>query len=238
VKLTREAIQSGSIRRLIAAADPSLELLSDAEMRASLDAMLGAPDAPAETWVFAYGSLIWNPAFHFVEQRVGTVHGFHRRFCLWTHLGRGSPAAPGLMLALEPGGSCRGVAYRIAPDAVACELEIIWKREMLGRAYRPRWVAVRTDAGPVRALAFTMNRAYERYAGRLPEDVVAATIAAAAGQLGRCSEYLYNTVAHLEALGIHDRPLTRLRDRVARHASPTASDDSRHRGMVPARDKK
>jgi cation transport protein ChaC len=234
VKLTREAIQSGSIRRLIAAADPTLELLSDAEMRASLEATLGAPAAPRDVWVFAYGSLIWNPAFHFIEQRVGTVHGFHRRFCLWTHLGRGSPDVPGLMLALEPGGSCRGVAYRIAPAAVACELEILWKREMLGRAYQPRWVAVRTDRGVVRALAFTMNRAYERYAGRLSEDVVAATIAAAAGQLGACSEYLYNTVAHLEALGIRDRPLTRLRDRVAA-ATP---DDSRQRRMVPARRKK
>jgi len=234
VKLTREAIQSGSIRRLIAAADPTMELLSEAEMRASLAAVLAAPAAPPEIWVFAYGSLIWNPAFHFVEQRVGTVHGFHRRFCLWTHLGRGSPEVPGLMLALEPGGSCRGVAYRIAPAAVACELAIIWKREMLGRAYRPRWVPVRTEQGPVRALAFTMNRAYERYAGRLPEDVVAATIAAAAGQLGRCAEYLYNTVAHLEALGIHDRLLTRLRDRVA----AASTDDSRHRAMVPARRKK
>jgi hypothetical protein len=140
VRLTRDSIQSGSIRRLIAALDPSFRLLREAEIRASLDAMLRAPDPPRAIWVFAYGSLMWNPAFEFVEQRVGLVHGFHRRFCLWTHLGRGSPGAPGLMLALEPGGSCRGVVYRIAADAVATELEIIWRREMLSTSYVPRWV--------------------------------------------------------------------------------------------------
>ncbi len=230
MRLTRDTIKSGDVRRRIAALDPSFRLLSEAEVRASLAAMLAAPGAPREVWVFAYGSLIWNPAFHFAEQRVGLLHGFHRRFCLWTHLGRGSPQAPGLMLALEPGGSCRGVAYRIAPDAVASELEIIWLREMLGRAYQPRWVAVRTSAGPVRAVAFTINRGHERYAGRLPEDAVAATLACASGELGSCAEYLFNTVAHLEALGIHDRALTRLRNRIAR--------DSRDAEKVPNRAQK
>jgi glutathione-specific gamma-glutamylcyclotransferase len=234
VLLTRETIRSGSIRRLVAALDPSLRLLSEAEVRASLAAMLAAPEAPRAVWVFAYGSLMWNPAFHFVERRVGLVHGFHRRFCLWTHLGRGSPDAPGLMLALEPGGSCRGVVYRIAADAVQSELEIIWLREMLARSYVPRWMPVRTREGTVRAVAFTINRLDERYAGRLPEARVAATIAAASGNLGRCSEYLFNTVAHLEALGIHDRPLTRLRDRVARQcAETTAPRDSQESSKVP-----
>jgi len=209
---------------MIAAANPNLRLLSEAERRASLAAMLGAPTAPREIWVFAYGSLIWNPAFEFVEQRVGLVHGFHRRFCLWTHLGRGSPAEPGLMLALEPGGACRGVAYRIADDAVDAELDIIWRREMVGGSYLPRWVAVRTPQGVVRAIAFTINRTNERYAGRLPDEAVAASIAVASGQLGRCSEYLFNTVAHLAALGIHDRPLERLRDRVARAQADAAGD--------------
>jgi glutathione-specific gamma-glutamylcyclotransferase len=234
MQLTRETIRSGSIRRLIAAQDPSLRLLSEPEVRASLAGMLAAPEAPREVWVFAYGSLMWNPAFHFVERRVGLVHGFHRRFCLWTHLGRGSPDAPGLMLALEPGGSCRGVVYRIAADAVQSELEIIWLREMLGRSYLPRWVPVRTPAGAVRAVAFTINRLNERYAGRLPEERVAATIAGASGHLGPCSEYLFNTVAHLEALGIRDRPLMRLRDRVARQcAETTASSDSQTAFLVP-----
>jgi cation transport protein ChaC len=144
------------------------------------------------------------------------------------------------MLALEPGGSCRGVVYRIAPDAVASELEIVWLREMLGRAYRPRWVTAHTPAGTVRAIAFTMNRAHERYAGRLADDVVVTTIAGASGNLGGCAEYLFNTVAHLEALDIHDRQLTLLRDRIARQRTATmattrAPGDSRHPRKVPAR---
>jgi cation transport protein ChaC len=227
MRLTRETIKSGDIRRMIEAADPGFRMSTEAQIRASLDAMLGAREAPREIWVFGYGSLIWNPAFEYVEQRIGHLHGFHRRFCMWTRLGRGSPAMPGLMLALEPGGSCRGVAYRIADHAVRTELEILWRREMLGDAYRPRWLPVRTPSGPVRAIAFTMNRAYERYAGRLTDEAMATVIARASGQLGACSEYLFNTVAHLAALGIHDRPLERLRDQVARHCAAAAAEPTR-----------
>jgi cation transport protein ChaC len=227
VLLTRENIQSGHIRRMIEAADPGFRMSTEAEIGASLDAMLAAREAPREIWVFGYGSLIWNPAFEYVEQRIGHLHGFHRRFCMWTRLGRGSPATPGLMLALEPGGSCRGVVYRIADAAVRTELEILWRREMLGDAYRARWLKVATPDGPVCAIAFTMNRAYERYAGRLTEEAMADVIARASGQLGACSEYLFNTVAHLAALGIHDRPLERLRDRVARHRAAVAPDPER-----------
>ena len=237
MRLTRDSIKSGAIARLIAAADPTLRLMTDAEIRASLARMLETRPVAGPTWVFAYGSLLWNPAFEFVERRVGIVHGYHRRFCLWTHLGRGSPDCPGLMLALEAGGACRGVAYRIADAAMPDELEIIWRREMIGGSYTPRWVTVRTDAGPVAAVAFTINRANERYAGRLDEGAVAASIARAAGQLGACSEYLFNTVAHLEALGIHDRPLARLRDRVAAHARAQTSDSSAPQ-KVPTRAEK
>lgn len=213
--LTRESIKAGFVQQMVAASPPGFRALTEAELAASLQATLQAPGAPRDIWVFAYGSLIWNPAFHFTDQRIGMVHGYHRRFCLWTHLGRGSPEAPGLILALEPGGSCRGVIYRIAADAVASELEIIWRREMVGGSYAPRWVDVRTSAGKLRALTFTMDRGNERYAGRLSDEVVAAAIAKATGRLGACSEYLFKTVAHLAALGIHDRRLERLRDRVA-----------------------
>jgi len=227
VQLTRENIKAGHVQRMIAAADPGLRLPTEAEIGIALDRMLGAREAPREIWVFGYGSLIWNPAFEFVEQRVGQVHGFHRRFCLWTRLGRGSPASPGLMLGLEPGGSCRGVAYRVAADAVQTELEILWRREMIGGAYRARWLPVRTPDGPVCALAFTINRDYERYAGRLTETAMAEVIARASGQLGRCADYLFNTVTHLAALGIHDRPLERLRDQVARHCAAAAPEQPR-----------
>ncbi len=216
MSLTRESIKAGYVQQMVAAAaNPSFRPLTEAEIQASLQSMLRAPDAPRETWVFGYGSLIWNPAFHFVEQQIGVIHGYHRRFCLWTHLGRGSPDRPGLILALEPGGSCRGVTYRVAADAVESELDIVWRREMVGGSYIPRWVPVRTPTGVVRAVTFVMNRANERYAGRLSEETVAQAIAKATGQLGPCSDYLFNTVAHLAALGIHDRPLERLRDRVA-----------------------
>ncbi len=211
--LTRESIRSGAVRK-IAAEHGLLNILSDAELAASLGGMLDQVDLSAGVWVFGYGSLIWNPAFHFTDRVAGTVHGFHRRFCLWAHLGRGRPEQPGLMLGLERGGSCRGVAYRIAPDAVHEELDILWRREMIGGAYRPRWVRVYTPAGAVRAITFTINPAHERYARGISDEEAAAAIARASGFLGACADYLINTVDHLAELGIHDRPLERLRDRV------------------------
>jgi cation transport protein ChaC len=216
-ELTREAILSGAIRRRIAAADPSLRLRTDEENRASIAAMLAArPDGGGDVWLFAYGSLIWNPTVHFLERRVATVRGWHRRFCLWTHMGRGTEACPGLTLALERGGMCRGVAFRIAAAEAEAELEVVWRREMVTGAYRARWVRMITAEGTGWAIAFVINRGHERYAGLLPESRVAETIAAARGPLGACATYLFNTVAHLEALGVHDRRLARLRQDVLR----------------------
>lgn len=214
--LTRETIRDGILQDMIARADPTVHILTPEELTASRRAILAAgPGTGAgDVWVFGYGSLIWNPAFHFREQRIGRIQGYHRRYCLWTHLGRGSPAAPGLMLALEPGGSCRGVAFRIAADAVEEELEIVWRREMVTGAYRPRWVTVLTDGKPIPAIAFTMNRTYERYAGRLSDETVASVLATACGPMGHCADYLFNTIAHLDALGIADRALHRLGEAV------------------------
>ncbi|HET6520955.1 MAG TPA: gamma-glutamylcyclotransferase, partial [Geminicoccaceae bacterium] len=98
--LTRENIRSGLIRDMIRRADPTMRVLTDEELRASIAAVLTPDLAGRDVWLFGYGSLIWNPAFHFVERRLGTVHGYHRRFCLWTHLGRGTPDFPGLVLGL------------------------------------------------------------------------------------------------------------------------------------------
>jgi cation transport protein ChaC len=211
--LTREQIASGEVRRRILASGYPFPILSEEELAAKLAATLAAREGP-ETWVFGYGSLMWNPAFHYAERRVGRIHGFHRRFCLWTHAGRGTPENPGLTLALERGGSCQGIAFRIAEGEAETELGIVFKREMVSGAYAPRWITVRTDAGMIRAVTFVINHAHDRYAGLLPENRVAEVIASAAGPLGACAEYLHNTVEHLDDLGIIDRHLFRLHDQV------------------------
>jgi cation transport protein ChaC len=215
-RLTREALLGGELQRLVAARG-DVRALSEAELRSTRAALLAGHPAGQDLWVFAYGSLIWNPACHFAERRMARLLGYHRQFCLWTSLGRGSPVRPGLMLGLEHGGSCVGVALRIEAGAIDSELEVIWRREMVTGAYRPCWVPLRTGEGPLRAIAFVINRRHERYARALPEEQVVATIAHAAGSLGACCDYLFNTVAHLEELGIHDRRLRRLAAAVRAH---------------------
>jgi cation transport protein ChaC len=212
--LTREAVLADSIRAYVQLADPALKLSSAEEHRASIQAMLGERPADGDVWLFAYGSLMWNPLIHSTERRVAAVRGFHRRFCLWTHLGRGTSERPGLTLALEPGGACRGIAYRIAEAKAAAELELVWRREMLTGAYRPRWLKLTTAEGPLHAIGFVVNRRHVRYAGRLAEAEVVAALAEANGPLGSCAAYLFDAVSHLEALGVHDRQLTHLRDKV------------------------
>jgi glutathione-specific gamma-glutamylcyclotransferase len=214
-ELTRETVLGDSIRALVRAIDPDIHLLTSQEHRASIAALLARRPDSGDVWLFGYGSLIWNPLIRFTEKRIGTIKGYHRCFCLWTHLGRGTVEKPGLMLGLEPGGSCRGVAFRIAEALAVEELEICWRREMLTNAYAPRWMRVSTGDGPLHALVFRINRSHRRYAGRLPEDTVIASIAQAHGPLGACATYLFNTVAHPEDLGICDRRLIRLRDQVA-----------------------
>lgn len=214
IPLTRENIRSGKIREWIRQHDIDFVPLSDAELAASRAAMFGGDAPTGDVWLFGYGSLIWNPAFHFAERRRATVFGLHRRFCLWTHLGRGSPERPGLVLALDRGGCCRGVAFRIPADQAEEELDIVWRREMVSNAYQPRWLKASTADGPVNAIGFVINRRHDRYAGPLSEAAVARAIATAGGFLGPCCDYLFNTVEHLEELGMPDAGLKRLARRV------------------------
>ena len=213
--LTREALLDGSIRDYILR-NPELRrlVLPDDERIASLRATLDEAPARGDVWVFGYGSLIWNPAFHFVEKRTARIHGYHRRFCLWTQLGRGSAENPGLVLGLDHGGACRGVMFRIAEEAVETELDILWRREMFTGAYCPTWVSARSGGDLFPAITFVVNRENNRYTGRLPDDTVARHIATAAGPMGACCEYLFETVRHLAALGIRDRGLEAMAGKV------------------------
>ena len=173
-------------------------------------------------WLFAYGSLMWNPEFAFAEARPALLHGYHRSFCLYSRDYRGTPERPGLVLGLDRGGSCRGIAYRLVPGAVGDALDRIWAREMTGRVYDMRRLAVRTPQGTLAAHACVVRRASGDYAGRLSPEAAAAVLASAAGGRGSGRDYLANTVRHLEALGIRDGSLHRIAACVARLSSNSA----------------
>lgn len=139
------------IRRTVAI-PANFEILDQETREASRLSALAGVGVEQGVWVFGYGSLMWNPAFHFADRVPGTIHGWHRSFCLSAPVGRGSVDQPGLMLALDRGGSCRGFAFRIEPQKVQSETRILWRREMISGGYVPRWVSVRTSEGPMRAL--------------------------------------------------------------------------------------
>ena len=181
-----------------------------AAMRRDTLGNIGAKDL----WVFAYGSLMWNPAMHTVERRSGLIHGYHRRFCLLMVGGRGTIERPGLMLGLDRGGSCRGIVWRIAAAEVASETEILWRRELLSDGYVSRWVTAHTPQGPVRAITFVANRDQHRYVRDMESSEVVRMMATAEGRLGRARDYLYNTVLHLDELGVADGPMHRLLEAV------------------------
>jgi cation transport protein ChaC len=184
------------------------------------------PDRGRPTQLFAYGSLIWKPEIEHRAERDGMVRGWHRSFCLRTHRFRGTPDQPGLMMALDRGGACRGVILELPPEDLQVQLDRLFRREFTVKPINsmPRWLTVETAAGPVWALGFVMNRASPYYAGRLAPDDVARTLAAACGHWGSGAEYLLNTVTHLEVRGIRDSRLWRLQRLVARHIdSLTAS---------------
>ncbi|HZP99787.1 MAG TPA: gamma-glutamylcyclotransferase [Reyranella sp.] len=190
--------------------------LSQEEREASLKQALTRYKPGEEAWVFAYGSLMWNPAIEFAEASACEVEGWRRSFCFWVPLGRGTPELPGLMLALEAGGSCEGIAYRIAPSQVRSELAVLWNREMLSGIYQAKWVPARLrDGRTVTAVTFVVDPGHCQYCGDLPIEKAAHHIAFAEGRRGACRDYLANTAAHARALNIHDAYIEELVDRVA-----------------------
>lgn len=216
--LTREELSSDRIDQIVADARKAGYdfFLTSEEREASLNKALSRCTPGEEVWVFAYGSLMWNPALEFAEAMPSSVEGWRRSFCFWTPLGRGTPELPGLMLALEGGGSCEGIAYRLAPDQVRSELAILWNREMLSGVYQARWVPTRLrDGRTVTAVTFVVDTAHCQYCGDLPMERAAHHIAFAEGRRGACRDYLTNTAEHARSLGIHDPYIEELVQRVS-----------------------
>ena len=209
--LTKEDFASGRHIRMIAEAGhlDHIDLSTDEYRLATRDRMIA--DSPGDTiWVFGYGSLIWNPAFDYDERRVGILRGYHRQFCFFSTTGRGTPEAPGMMLALDRGGSCKGVVLGVRRERAAEELTSVFMRELTSKTYSARLTRVMTDEGPVSAISFIANRDSRNYAGRRSSEEIARYIAQGCGHLGPCQDYLFNTTEHLDALGIRDRRLHEL----------------------------
>lgn len=186
-------------------------VLDEAARAASLEAALSRAPAGDGLWVFAYGSLIWDPCFVHDRRLVGRLPGHCRRFGIWTVLARGTPTQPGLGLGLEPGpGSCTGMLFRLEAGSLDEGLEALWEREMVTGVYDPRWLAVETGDRPIRALTFVTDPKHPQYAGpRAPEEC-AAIIARAQGKFGSCRDYLANLVESLARMGAHDPELVAL----------------------------
>ena len=197
-----------------AAGDPQWAL-TDEQLSDSLTAMMKARPKGAGWWVFAYGSLLWNPLFPFAEARPAILRGLHRRFCLRSLASRGTPDLPGLVLGLDRGGACTGVAYRLPAPVAMDELHLLWRREMVVGAYRPRWVRVRSGEREIHALTFAVRHAHPQYAGRLSLEDEARIIAGAKGAFGSSLDYLERTRVALVTHGIIDPYLEGIAARVA-----------------------
>lgn len=190
---------------------------SDEDFADEVNRMLATrPDGPF--WLFGYGSLIWRPETAFTDKRVALARGWHRRFCLGPDLRyRGNPENPGVMMALDRGGQCRGMAYALPEATLEAELHKLIRREQstVPSPFPWRWITVETADGPLQTLTFAMNRKSARYVRDLTDEQLADVLARACGFRGSMAEYLFQTVSQLEALGIHDRNLWRLQEMVA-----------------------
>jgi cation transport protein ChaC len=156
-----------------------------------------------DMWVFAYGSLMWNPGFPHSQARLAQIHGYHRALCVWSWVHRGTQARPGLVLGLDRGGSCVGVAHRVAAKDRDAVVAYLYERELVTHVYIPVVSRIRVEGvGFVAALTFAVDRRHAQYAGKLSAAEAAKTIRAAHGRSGPNPDYFANTIAHMDALGI------------------------------------
>jgi cation transport protein ChaC len=230
--LSRRDLEEGRMRAVYVEA-LGRHALTDEELSVSLAAALAQRPKRAGWWVFAYGSLLWNPLFPFAESRRARVRGLHRRFCLWSLASRGRPDQPGLVLGLDRGGSCHGVVYRLPAPLAVAELHLLWRREMVTGAYTPRWISVDVDGKPMHALAFLVRRDHAQYAGDLAVADQAGVIASACGAFGSSADYLERTRVALVSHGIVDPYLEALAKAVGRLCPPAPPAQGHEPGEPP-----
>tara|TARA_B100000676_G_scaffold290828_1_gene324781 strand:+ start:2430 stop:3059 length:630 start_codon:yes stop_codon:yes gene_type:complete len=165
-------------------------------------------------WIFGYGSLMWNPRFSFDAFEPAKVFGYHRRFCVYSHIYRGTSENPGLVLGLDRGGSCKGIAFRISASAAHKVLGAVWDREMIYGIYLAQDVYAKINDGRILCRTFVVNPNHQQYAARMSDLQIAKIISGAHGKAGPNTAYLQNTLNHMQIVGFSDPSLWRIQHAV------------------------
>jgi cation transport protein ChaC len=178
----------------------------------------------SDFWVFGYGSLMWRPGFEHVETRKARLFGYHRALCITSHIHRGTVEKPGLVLGLDRGGSCLGLAFRVSGTRRDEVMAYLRGRELITNVYHEKLLPLRLDSGePVQAIAYVVDRRHEQYAGTLDLNSAAERVSSARGMSGPNIDYVLNTLSHLQTLGIRDQWL----ESVAARLNPEAQTSQR-----------
>ncbi|MBB4065127.1 gamma-glutamylcyclotransferase [Gellertiella hungarica] len=180
-------------------------------------------DGITDFWVFGYGSLMWNPGFEYVESAHARIHGYRRSLCVRSWVHRGTQERPGLVLGLDRGGSCLGMAFRTLPEHEDAVVDYLRRRELVTHVYLERRLPIRlTDGRQVMALTYVIDRTHVQYAGGLDAEHAAQVVATASGQSGPNDAYVFNTLQHLQEMGIRDHWLEEVGNRVRRLSQSSA----------------
>ena len=223
--ISREALMEGRVQKLAQSRDGSQSaVMSLEELQASRRSFLPDNYSGPDIWIFGYGSLIWNPLVDYESKCSAQLFGYHRRFCLWTRIGRGSPDYPGLVLALDRGGSVSGIAFKIPAAKAPSELDMLWRREMLNNSYDPRFVTIHTSEGEKQALTFVIKRSSPAFAEKMSDERASEIIARASGFVGPCAQYLLETEKALCDVGIADKHMSKLASMVKKKMAAIARD--------------
>ena len=174
---------------------------------------MSTQSAKDDLWVFGYGSLMWRPGFDYLERRPARVMGAHRGLCVYSFVHRGTPEKPGLVLGLDRGGNCRGIAFRVAAANRDATIEYLRAREQVTMVYRESWRSVWLDDDQnsrVQALTYMVDRGHEQYAGRLSLAQQLHFVQQGHGRSGPNRDYVLETVKEIESQGVRDGDLHRL----------------------------
>ena len=178
----------------------------------------------ADLWIFGYGSLMWRPGFDYVESQHALLRGAHRSLCVYSHVHRGTEQKPGLVLGLDSGGSCRGIAFRVNSASADETIDYLRVREQVTMVYREVLRPVELLENPkrkIQAVCFLVDRMHQQYAGRLPVTKQAELVARGHGVSGDNMEYVVNTIAQLDEMGLREHALQKILNQLGEGAALT-----------------